>query len=104
MHVKGTIRKIDDEKYVRGILARLTCQHEVPQTVPWKMGASNDYIADLLQEIVVIEIKIESVMAKFKVRQNCSQIDAASAANALYKTNLQRWLNRFGSFIQSKIF
>lgn len=48
-----------------------------------KWGAPNDYIADLLQEIVAIEIKIESVMAKFKVRQNRSQIDAASAANAL---------------------
>ncbi|MDN5490801.1 MAG: FMN-binding negative transcriptional regulator, partial [Acinetobacter sp.] len=78
------IRKIDDEKYLRGILARLTRQHEAPQAVPWKMGdAPNDYIAALLREIVAIEIEIDSIVGKFKVSQNRSTVDATSAANAL---------------------
>ena len=29
----------DDEKFVRGIVARLTREHEADQPVPWKMGA-----------------------------------------------------------------
>ena len=84
VHVKGTIRKIDDEKYLRGILARLTRQHEAPQVVPWKMGdAPNDYIEEQLEKIVAIEIEIDSILGKFKVSQNRSAVDATSAANAL---------------------
>ena len=84
VHVKGTIRKIDDEKYLRGILARLTRQHEAPQIVPWKMGdAPNDYIEEQLEKIVAIEIEIDSILGKFKVSQNRSAVDASSAANAL---------------------
>ena len=84
VHVKGTIRKIDDEKYLRGILARLTRQHEAPQALPWKMGdAPNDYIEAQLEKIVAIEIEIDSIVGKFKVSQNRSALDAASAANAL---------------------
>ena len=80
VHVKGTIRKIDDEKYLRGILARLTRQHEAPQALPWKMGdAPNDYIEAQLEKIVAIEIEIDSIVGKFKVSQNRSQIDAANA-------------------------
>lgn len=84
VHVKGTIRKIDDEKYLRGILARLTRQHEAPQALPWKMGdAPNDYIEEQLEKIVAIEIEIDSIVGKFKVSQNRSAVDATSAANAL---------------------
>lgn len=88
VHVKGTIRKIDDEKYLRGILARLTRQHEAPQIVPWKMGdAPNDYIEEQLEKIVAIEIEIDSILGKFKVSQNRSAVDATSAANALQTQN-----------------
>ena len=45
--------------------------------------APNDYIAALLQEIVAIEIEIDSIVGKFKVSQNRSTVDATSAANAL---------------------
>ena len=46
VHVQGTIRKIEDEKYLRGILARLTRIHEENQQTPWKMG---DAPADFLE-------------------------------------------------------
>ena len=84
VHVTGAIRKLDDEKYLRGILARLTRQHEASQAVPWKMGdAPNDYIEEQLEKIVAIEIEIDSIVGKFKVSQNRSTVDATSAANAL---------------------
>ncbi len=38
VHVKGKIRKIADEKYLRGILARLTGTHEATQPVPSENG------------------------------------------------------------------
>nr|WP_322853560.1 FMN-binding negative transcriptional regulator [Acinetobacter sp. ANC 4648] len=37
VHVKGMARRIDDEKYLRGVLARLTRNHEVMQEKPWRM-------------------------------------------------------------------
>lgn len=84
VHVQGTIRKIEDEKYLRGVLARLTRTHEANQENPWKMGdAPNDFIDDELKYIVAIEIEIESMVGKFKVSQNRSQADANNVAKAL---------------------
>ena len=37
VHVKGQIRKVKDDRYLRGILARLTRTHEATQPIPWKM-------------------------------------------------------------------
>ncbi len=88
VHVKGTIRKVDDEKYLRGVLARLTRQHEASQPVPWKMGdAPNDFIAEQLEKIVAIEVDIQSMIGKFKVSQNRSAVDAMNVAKALENTN-----------------
>ena len=84
VHVKGTIRKVDDEKYLRGVLARLTRQHEANQPVPWKMGdAPHDFIAEQLEKIVAIEIDIQSIIGKFKVSQNRSVVDVEKVAKAL---------------------
>ncbi|RKG32440.1 FMN-binding negative transcriptional regulator [Acinetobacter tianfuensis] len=90
VHVKGMMRKVDDEKYLRGILARLTRTHEATQAVPWKMGdAPNDFIAEQLEKIVAIEIEIDSIMGKFKVSQNRSAADAERVANALENSNAE---------------
>ena len=39
-HAHGRISIRDDERYVRGMVARLTRSHEAAQPVPWKMGDS----------------------------------------------------------------
>ncbi|WP_180089827.1 FMN-binding negative transcriptional regulator [Acinetobacter sp. YH12219] len=90
VHVKGKIRKIVDEKYLRGILARLTRQHEASQPVPWKMGdAPHDFIAEQLEKIIAIEIEIDSILGKFKVSQNRSVVDAMNVAKALERSNAE---------------
>ena len=88
VHVQGTIRKIEDEKYLRGVLARLTRIHEENQETPWKMGdAPTDFIEAQLEKVVAIEIEIESMIGKFKVSQNKSQLDAKNIVNALENSN-----------------
>lgn len=88
VHVQGTIRKIEDEKYLRGVLARLTRIHEENQETPWKMGdAPTDFIDAQLEKVVAIEIEIESMIGKFKVSQNKSQLDATNIVNALENLN-----------------
>ncbi|OTG80860.1 transcriptional regulator [Acinetobacter sp. ANC 5054] len=90
VHVKGTIRKVADEKYLRGILARLTRQHEATQPVPWKMGdAPEDFVQEQLGKIAAIEIKISSMVGKFKVSQNRSATDADNVEKALETSNAE---------------
>ncbi len=88
VHVKGMIRKVEDDHYLRGVLARLTRTHEANQEIPWKMGdAPKDFIEEQLEKIVAIEIQIDSIIGKFKVSQNRSAMDAENVAKALENLN-----------------
>lgn len=83
-HVHGTITVRDDERYVRGVVARLTRTHEAREAKPWKMtDAPPDYIDTMLKAIVGIEIHITRLEGKFKLSQNREARDLRGAANAL---------------------
>lgn len=87
VHVKGQIKRVEDEKFLRGVLARLTRQHEASETTPWTMSqAPEDYIRSELKEIVGIEIQIAAITGKFKLSQNQSEANAKSAAQHLEQT------------------
>ena len=84
VHAHGTIHVHDDEKFVRGVVARLTHRHEADQPRPWKMGdAPPDYIDAMLKSIVGIEITVARLVGKFKLSQNREARDRVSAAQAL---------------------
>jgi transcriptional regulator len=83
-HAHGRIRVRDDERYVRGVVARLTRTHEASQPVPWKMGDSDpDFIDTLLKAIVGLEIEITRLVGKSKVSQNKEVGDLRSAGEML---------------------
>jgi glutamate synthase domain-containing protein 3 len=47
VHAHGRIRIRDDATFVRGVVARLTREHETAEPRPWKMGdAPADYLAE----------------------------------------------------------
>ncbi|GMQ52823.1 FMN-binding negative transcriptional regulator [Halopseudomonas aestusnigri] len=86
VHAHGRIHLRDDERFVRGIVARLTREHETraQELPPWRMtDSSPDYIARMLAAIVGIEIEIERLVGKFKLSQNKTPQDVAGAADAL---------------------
>ena len=84
VHVHGRIAIHDDERYVRGVVAKLTHRHEASQPVPWKMSdAPKDYIASMVQAIVGIEIEITEITGKFKLSQNREARDAQGVADNL---------------------
>jgi transcriptional regulator len=84
VHAHGRISIHDDERYVRGLVARLTRHHEASQPKPWKMGdAPQDYIDTMLKAIVGIEIDITHLSGKFKLSQNREVRDRMGAAEAL---------------------
>jgi transcriptional regulator len=84
VHAHGRMRMRDDEKFVRGVIARLTRQHEASQPEPWKMGdAPPDYIAELMAHIVGIEIQVERLEGKRKLNQHHSAEDLQGAIEGL---------------------
>lgn len=83
VHVHGRIRVRDDERFLRGLLARLTREHErqARQDPPWKIGdAAPEFVDALLKAIVGIEITIERIVGKSKLSQNKDARDRLSAA------------------------
>ena len=84
VNVKGHMRCIEDERWLRGLLARLTRKHEQQQPQPWRMSDSPpEHLAHLLTQIVGIEIEIIDIQGKFKLSQNRIPSDQASAIEAL---------------------
>lgn len=83
-HVYGRITVHDDERYVRGNVARLTRRHEASQPVPWKMtDAPKDYTDMMLKAIVGLEIEITRLIGKAKLSQNKEVRDIRGAGDAL---------------------
>ncbi|KAA0182779.1 FMN-binding negative transcriptional regulator [Cupriavidus gilardii] len=84
VHAHGRITIRDEERYVRGVVARLTRTHEASRPQPWKMtDAPADYIDTMLKAIVGIEIDITRLVGKFKLSQNRELRDKLGAAEAL---------------------
>lgn len=88
VHARGVLAVQDDERFVRGLLARLTRRHEAAEPVPWKMGeAPPDYLAAMLRAVVGIEITVTALEGKRKLGQNREPRDRLGAAD---------WLERRG--------
>lgn len=83
-HAYGKISIHDDERYVRGVVARLTRTHEAAMPKPWKIGDSPaHYIDTLLKAIVGIEIDITRLVGKNKLSQNKELRDLRSVGKVL---------------------
>jgi transcriptional regulator len=83
-HVHGHLRVIDDPAYLRGLLPTLTDHHEAASAHPWAMtDAPEDYITQMIGNIVGIELPIERLVGKWKVSQNQPERNRASLAEGL---------------------
>lgn len=83
-HAHGRITVHDDERYVRGIVARLTRHHEAGLPKPWKMTDSpKDYIDAMIKAVVGIEIEITRLTGKSKLSQNREMRDMRNAGEVL---------------------
>lgn len=84
VHAHGTLTIHDDEKHVRGVVARLTRTHEAGEPQPWKMGdAPPDYLDQMLRAIVGIEVRITRLEGKRKLSQNREPRDREGTITAL---------------------
>lgn len=83
-HAYGRITIRDDERFVRGMVGRLTRTHEASQPTPWKMSdSSKEFIDAMLKAIVGMEIEITRLVGKSKLSQNKEARDIRSAGETL---------------------
>jgi transcriptional regulator len=83
-HLYGPLIVHEDEKWLRGVVGRLTKAMERTQETPWKMAdAPADYLVTMLGNIVGIEIPVTRVIGKWKVSQNRVVEDRVGAAEGL---------------------
>ncbi|KVP59508.1 FMN-binding negative transcriptional regulator [Burkholderia ubonensis] len=84
VHAHGRVTVRDDERFVRGMVARLTRTHEAALPEPWKMGdAPRDYLDTMLQSIVGLQIEITRLVGNRKLGQNKAVEDIRGAGEAL---------------------
>jgi transcriptional regulator len=84
VHAHGRLVVRDDERFVRGLVARLTRTHEANEARPWKMGdAPPDYLDAMLHAIVGLEITVTRLEGKAKLSQNKEARDRQGAVAAL---------------------
>jgi len=92
VHVHGRLFIRDDERFVRGVVARLTKTHEAQagSPRPWKMtDSAPEFIDDMLTKIVGIEIEVVRIVGKWKLSQNRDERDRTNAAQELQKRGEQ---------------
>lgn len=84
VHAYGRITIRDDERFVRGMVARLTRTHEASQPMPWKMTDSpKEFIDTMLKAIVGLKIEITRLVGKSKLSQNKEVGDIRNAGETL---------------------
>ncbi|MBV8249911.1 MAG: FMN-binding negative transcriptional regulator [Comamonas sp.] len=91
VHAHGRLSVRDDEKFVRGVVGRLTRRHEARASelagnefAPWKMSdAAAPYLQKMLGAIVGLEIAVERLEGKFKLSQNKQPEDRRALARTL---------------------
>ncbi|MDF3866482.1 FMN-binding negative transcriptional regulator [Pseudomonas denitrificans (nom. rej.)] len=84
VHVRGRLKVMDEERFVRGVVGRLTRTHEAGEAKPWKMSDSTpEFISGMLANIVGIEVEIGEIIGKSKLSQNKEERDRLGAAGRL---------------------
>lgn len=84
VHAHGRLRILDDERFLRGVVGRLTRHHESTEPVPWKMSdAPRDFMDQMVKAIVGIEVEVSRLEGKRKLGQNREERDRDGAVRSL---------------------
>ncbi|MSQ51934.1 MAG: FMN-binding negative transcriptional regulator [Betaproteobacteria bacterium] len=76
VHAQGMPRTIEDREWLLRHVNELTDVHEAGQTLPWKVSdAPKDFVEQMLERIVGIEIPLTRLIGKWKVNQNRPEAD-----------------------------
>lgn len=84
VHVRGTVRFIDDPAFLRAHLERLTTVHEPARGSSWTTNdPPAEYVTQQLRAIVGVELEIAGMEGKWKVSQNRDEADVVAVEAGL---------------------
>lgn len=87
VHAEGSIKLIDDPKWLRSHVSEMTNIHEPTYQSTWKLDdAPEEYVQTMLKAIIGIEIEINSLVGKFKLSQNRPAQDYEAVVEKLRKS------------------
>ena len=76
VHVRGTLRVVDEPGWLAQQIADLTAAHEAIRPAPWSPAdAPADFIATQMKAVVGLEIAITAIEGKWKMSQNREAAD-----------------------------
>jgi len=79
VHVHGTPKVVQDETAAYEVMLSLVARHDPD----WKLSLSDQDRREMMREIVVFEIEVKKLEAKFKLSQNRPEGDAEHVAEEL---------------------
>jgi transcriptional regulator len=88
VHAHGSLRFIEDREWLHDHVSRLSDHHEAQREAPWKVSdAPDDFVSNLLQAIVGVEMTIERLEGKWKLGQNRPERDRLGMIDGLLREN-----------------
>lgn len=91
VEARGVLTTFDDDARLLDLLHRLTERNEAGREQRWHVSdAPEQYVRDEMRHIVGIELRIESLMGRYKLGQNRNRADREGARAALAAAPTQR--------------
>jgi transcriptional regulator len=91
VEARGKLVAFDDEARLRDLLARLTERNEAGREHRWRVSdAPDDYLRGQMRHIVGIELRIESLVGRYKLSQNRNAADQEGARAGLAAAPTER--------------
>lgn len=91
VEARGTLVTFDDEARLYNLLTQLTDHNESGRAHRWRVtDAPDDYVRKEMRHIVGIELRIESLIGRYKLSQNRNAADREGARGALAVASTER--------------
>lgn len=91
VEARGTLVTFEDDERLLALLERLTERHEAGRERRWHVAdAPADYVRDEMRHIVGIELKIDSLVGRYKLSQNRDTADREGACVGLAASPTER--------------
>jgi transcriptional regulator len=84
VHAHGALRFVEDRGWLRDHVTRLSDHQEAARKMPWRVSdAPEDFVSNLLEAIVGVEMTIGRLEGKWKLGQNRSERDRQGMIDGL---------------------
>ena len=91
IEARGTLVTFDDDDRLYQLLTRLTDRNEAGRQHRWRVtDAPDDYVRTEMRHIVGIELRIESLLGRYKLSQNRNDADREGARAGLAAAATER--------------